>query len=64
MTGHVLFLVGGPPWVGKSSLAQQLLATDGIPWLSTDVIRTVLRRVSRTSTQSIRIPPTRSCSPR
>lgn len=45
MTGHVLFLVGGPPRVGKSSLAQQLLATDGIPWLPTDVIRTVLRRV-------------------
>jgi|SRR5208282_3345347 len=45
MTGHVLFLVGGPPRVGKSSLARQLLATDGIPWLPTDVIRTVVRRV-------------------
>ncbi len=45
MTGHVLYLVGGAPRVGKSSLAQQLLAADGIPWLPTDVIRTVLRRV-------------------
>jgi hypothetical protein len=31
--------------VGKSSLAQRLLASDGIPWLPTDVIRTVVRRV-------------------
>lgn len=45
MTGHVLYLVGGAPRVGKSSLAQQLLAADGNPWLPTDVIRTVLRHV-------------------
>jgi hypothetical protein len=31
--------------VGKSALAQRLLSTDGIPWLPTDVLRTVLRRV-------------------
>ncbi len=45
MAGHVLYLVGGAPRVGKSSLAQRLLAIDGIPWLPTDVLRTVLRRV-------------------
>jgi hypothetical protein len=45
MTGHVLYLVGGPPRVGKSVLAERLLRADGIPWLPTDVIRTVLRRV-------------------
>jgi len=45
MTGHVLYLVGGPPRVGKSALAQRLLMDDGIAWLPTDVIRTVLRRV-------------------
>jgi hypothetical protein len=45
MTGHVLYLVGGPPRVGKSALAQGLLMDEGIPWLPTDVIRTVLRRV-------------------
>jgi hypothetical protein len=45
MGGHTLYLVGGAPRVGKSSLAQRLLATDGIPWLPTDVLRTVLRRV-------------------
>jgi hypothetical protein len=30
---------------GKSALAQRLPASDGIPWLPTDVIRTVVRRV-------------------
>lgn len=42
---HRLFVVGGPGRVGKSSLAHRLLLTDGIPWLPTDVLRTVLRRV-------------------
>jgi hypothetical protein len=45
MGGHRLYLVGGAPWVGKSSLAQRLLELDGIPFLPTDVLRTVLRRV-------------------
>ncbi len=45
MGGHRLYLVGGAPRVGKSSLAQRLLAIDGIPFLPTDVLRTVLRRV-------------------
>ena len=31
--------------MGKSSLARRMLASDGIPWLPTDVIRTVVRRV-------------------
>jgi Transposase DDE domain len=33
------------PRVGKSALAHRLLTTEGIPWLPTDVVRTVLRRV-------------------
>jgi hypothetical protein len=45
VAGRILYLVGGAPRVGKSTLAQLLLRTDGIPWLPTDVIRTVLRRV-------------------
>lgn len=45
MGGHRLYLVGGVPRVGKSSLAQRLLETDRIPFLPTDVLRTVLRRV-------------------
>ncbi len=46
MTAHIVYLVGGAPRVGKSVLAQRLLALDGIPWLPTDVIRTVVRRVA------------------
>jgi predicted kinase len=42
---HRVYLIGGPGRVGKSSLAQRLLLSDGIPWLPTDVLRTVLRRV-------------------
>ena len=45
MAGRILYLVGGAPRVGKSALAQRLLETDRIPWLPTDVLRTVLRRV-------------------
>ncbi len=45
MGDGILYLVGGPPRVGKSSLAQRLLDLDRIPWLPTDVLRTVLRRV-------------------
>ena len=45
MGEHILYLVGGPPRVGKSALAQRLLRLDQIPWLPTDVLRTVLRRV-------------------
>lgn len=47
MFGRTLYLVGGAPRVGKSTLAQRLLHGDGIPWLPTDTIRTVLRRVLR-----------------
>ena len=44
-SGRILYLIGGPPRVGKSSLAQRLLTLDQIPWLPTDVLRTVLRQV-------------------
>ena len=45
VAGRKLYLVGGAPRAGKSSLAQQLVETEGIPWLPTDIVRTVLRRV-------------------
>src|SRR5215510_9369554 len=45
MSERILYLVGGPPRVGKSSLAQRLLKLDQIPFLPTYVLRTVLRRV-------------------
>jgi hypothetical protein len=40
-----LYLVGGPPRTGKSALALAFLRQQRVPWLSTDVIRTLLRRV-------------------
>jgi hypothetical protein len=46
VSAHVIYLVGGAPRVGKSALAQRMLAVDGIPWLPTDVIRTVVRRAA------------------
>jgi hypothetical protein len=46
VTAHIVYLVGGASRVGKSLLAQRLLALAGIPWLPTDVIRTVVRRVA------------------
>ncbi len=45
MAGRILYVVGGAPRVGKSVQAERLLRTEGIPWLPTDVLRTVLRRV-------------------
>jgi len=45
MTGQIPCLVGGAHRAGKSALAKQLLKTDGIPWLPTDALRSVLRPV-------------------
>lgn len=45
VTHRTLYLIGGAPRVGKSTLAQRLMRSDGIPWLPTDVVRTVLRQV-------------------
>jgi hypothetical protein len=39
----MLYLVGGAPRTGKSSLAMAMLSTHGVPWLPTDVIRHILR---------------------
>jgi hypothetical protein len=41
----VLYLIGGPPRTGKSALALAFLRQERVPWLSTDVVRTLLRRV-------------------
>ena len=42
---RVLFIVGGPPRVGKSTLGRRLMERRRVPWLSTDIVRTVLRTV-------------------
>jgi 2-phosphoglycerate kinase len=37
----MLYLIGGAPRVGKSIIAQQLMKEKGVPWLSTDVLRSI-----------------------
>ncbi|MFA5062156.1 MAG: hypothetical protein WC526_03345 [Patescibacteria group bacterium] len=37
----MLYLIGGAPRVGKSIIAKQLMKEKGIPWLSTDVLRSI-----------------------
>lgn len=38
----MIFVIGGPPRVGKTRLAQRLAQEDGIGWISTDVVREVV----------------------
>jgi 2-phosphoglycerate kinase len=40
------YLIGGAPTVGKSTLAAALAAHLGIPWISTDQIRDIMRTVA------------------
>ncbi len=40
----MLYLVGGAPRTGKSSLALAMLRAHDVPWLPTDVVRHILRR--------------------
>ncbi|MGH9125599.1 MAG: hypothetical protein ACRDZ8_12860 [Acidimicrobiales bacterium] len=44
---RVLYIVGGPPRVGKSALGQRIMTRRGVPWLSTDILSTVLGTVVR-----------------
>lgn len=41
--GTVIYLIGGAPRVGKTTLAHQISARLGIGWISTDALITVLR---------------------
>jgi 2-phosphoglycerate kinase len=40
------YLIGGAPAVGKSTLAAALAAHFGLPWISTDQIRDIMRTVA------------------
>jgi 2-phosphoglycerate kinase len=41
-----IILIGGAPTVGKSTMAQALSARLGLPWISTDQIRSIMRAVA------------------
>lgn len=38
----MIYLIGGAPRLGKSTIARELSFRTGMPWLSTDVLRSVL----------------------
>ncbi len=42
---RVLYIVGGPPRVGKSALGARVMSRRAVPWLATDILKTVLRSV-------------------
>ena len=44
-----IYLIGGAPTVGKSTIAQALARHFDIPWISTDQIRDLLRTVAKRS---------------
>ena len=39
----MIYLIGGPPKCGKTTLAKRLLKSKGIPWVSTDTLQSVIK---------------------
>lgn len=52
----MIYLIGGAPRVGKSIIAKQLMTEKNIPWLSTDVLRSVLYDVTPETLQKKLFP--------
>jgi 2-phosphoglycerate kinase len=46
-TTHKIFLIGGAPTIGKTYLAERLSLAVGLPWLSTDIVRSLMQKVAR-----------------
>ncbi|BBM83903.1 hypothetical protein [Candidatus Uabimicrobium amorphum] len=47
MNHRQIYFIGGAPTLGKSTLAQMLSQYLGIPWISTDQIRDIIRRATK-----------------
>lgn len=47
MNHKQIYLIGGAPTLGKSTLAQMLSQYLGIPWISTDQIRDIMRHAAK-----------------
>ncbi len=45
----MLYLIGGPPRMGKSTMAQKFLSDLGIPYVSTDALTVMLKPVGQPS---------------
>ena len=39
----MIYLIGGPPKCGKTTLAKRLSKLKGIPWVSTDTLQNVIK---------------------
>ena len=39
----MIYLIGGPPKCGKTTLAKRLSKSLGIPWVSTDTLQCVIK---------------------
>ncbi len=39
----MIYLIGGPPKCGKTTLAKEMLKSFGIPWVSTDTLECVIK---------------------
>jgi len=46
MSERRVILIGGAPTVGKSTLAERVAKHFDLPWISTDQIRTIMRKVA------------------
>ena len=46
MSERRIILIGGAPTAGKSTLAEQVAKHFELPWISTDQIRTIMRKVA------------------
>lgn len=51
-----MYLIGGAPRTGKSIISNHLMRELTIPWLSTDVLRTVIHDVMPLSEQAVKFP--------
>lgn len=52
----MIYLIGGPPKCGKTTLAKILSKTLGIPWVSTDTLQDVIRPYMDKKSLSVNFP--------
>lgn len=52
----MIYLIGGAPRTGKSIISNQLMRKLSLPWLSTDVLRTVIHDVTPIEERTVKFP--------
>ena len=53
---NMIYLIGGAPRTGKSIISNLLMRELSIPWLSSDVLRTVIHDVTPLQEQAVKFP--------